>query len=729
MTFIFLFSTKRMKTKALWISLLLSLSLACFGREPLVVSQDKLSNIGQSFTVAHSERCEEEIPAEQSFRDETARVPLYDGNTGCYWLRFEVENQTQRDKLLLEIYNSSIDLVELQLYQNGELLQQERQGRSVEHHLWQFRLPNILFELDIASGEDALVYLRVRNAEQFSVPVNLGTKDSILANSYRDQILFGIYAGIMLALFFYNLFVYFTVRDRSYFWYIAHTLLVLLTQSAAAGFAFLYLWPETIWLAQNAFVIFTCLVTLAGIRFFFEFLKVKDFEPGFYRFFRVLELVYALIILLQLIGLRNLAYQILFPMQGTVSILIFIVSLRILVKGYRPAKIYVLAWSILLLGVIIYALKDFSILPYNYLTVNTIQIGSAMEAILLSIALADKINILKKEKDASQEEALQMAKENERIIREQNVELEKRVQERTMALQEANEELQVTLDNLKDTQTQLVDAEKMASLGQLTAGIAHEINNPINFITSNINPLKLDIDEIYQIVDRFAALSEACPPEELKAAQDLMEELDYQFLKEEINTLVGGISDGANRTSEIVRGLRTFSRLDEDVVKPASLNEGLDSTLVLLKNKTKDRIEVVREYDEGLPEIECYPGKLNQAFMNILNNGIYAVNAKDHYPEGVKPTITLRTEFNPNNSKEILIHLKDNGIGMDEETQKKMFDPFFTTKEVGEGTGLGMSIVFKIVDKHGGRLDVNSELGKGTEFIIALPLQQPTEFS
>ena len=210
--------------------------------------------------------------------------------------------------------------------------------------------------------------------------------------------------------------------------------------------------------------------------------------------------------------------------------------------------------------------------------------------------------------------------------------------------------------------------------------------------------------------------------EALEKAHELQEDYDFEYLKEEIESLVDGISDGATRTSEIVKGLRTFSRLDEDDIKQISVEEGLNSTLVLLRNKTKDLIDIETDYEPGLPEIECFPGKLNQVFMNILSNGIYAVNAK-RYEEGEQPKLTIKTR--KTEGSRVSVYLGDNGIGMDEATKKKIFEPFFTTKDVGEGTGLGMSIVFKIIEKHNGTIAVNSEPGKGTEFIITLPMSQP----
>jgi signal transduction histidine kinase len=316
-----------------------------------------------------------------------------------------------------------------------------------------------------------------------------------------------------------------------------------------------------------------------------------------------------------------------------------------------------------------------------------------------------------------------MARENERIVKEQNTYLERKVQERTLELQEANVELRATLDHLKETQGQLVEAEKMASLGQLTAGIAHEINNPINFVTSNVSPLKRDFDDLIEIVDAYEkALQEDDPKAAYEQVQELRKELDYDFLTDEIQSLINGIKDGANRTAEIVRGLRTFSRLDEDDVKMADIHEGLDSTLTLLNNKIRDKIEVVKDY-HSLPEISCYPGKMNQLFMNILSNAIQAIEMRIQKLYDETPgKITIQTR---QSGKNMVLTIADNGIGMTEDVRKRIFEPFFTTKEVGEGTGLGLSIVFKIIEKHHGNISVMSDPGKGTTFTITLPLQQP----
>jgi signal transduction histidine kinase len=365
----------------------------------------------------------------------------------------------------------------------------------------------------------------------------------------------------------------------------------------------------------------------------------------------------------------------------------------------------------------IFVMKDQGVLPYNNFTRYTIHIGSAIEVILLSFALADRINILKKEKEASQEEALRVSVENERIIKEQNIVLEERVKDRTFELEESNTELNNTYSDLKIAQSKLVESEKMASLGQLTAGIAHEINNPINFVTANVNPLKRDIADIISIIDRYQALDpEMDMKVQLSEIKELADELELDFLKEEMDELIAGIGEGASRTAEIVKGLRNFSRLDEVDSKFANINEGLESTLKILETVIKaNQVNIEHDFAE-IDAIECYPGKLNQLFMNVLMNAIQAVGDND------SSSRFLVIETSKKNNA-IEIRIKDNGVGMPEEVRTRIFEPFYTTKDVGKGTGLGLSIVYSIIEMHNGTIDVHSKVGEGTEFVIRIPLK------
>ncbi len=317
-----------------------------------------------------------------------------------------------------------------------------------------------------------------------------------------------------------------------------------------------------------------------------------------------------------------------------------------------------------------------------------------------------------KERESVQAERLKMQWE---VLGETNLELEEksnRLETQKIQTEKKNAQLEVALNKLKETQNQLVQSEKMASVGQLTAGIAHEINNPINFVSSNIKPLQRDLNDILELLSLYNdSIEKLNLKEKFESVEKFKNEIDYSFLLDEIKSLLNGIDEGAKRTTEIVRGLRNFSRLDESDRKLADINQGIDSTLLMLRNQLKNRIEVKKNLG-SLPLLSCYPGKLNQVFMNLINNASQAI-------EGAG-TIFIETKAGVNI---IIVSIKDTGSGMSDDVIRHIFEPFYTTKDVGKGTGLGLSITFGIVQEHNGTIEVISNPGQGTEFIIKLPME------
>ncbi|MDF5706101.1 MAG: AAA family ATPase [Nostoc sp. S4] len=349
---------------------------------------------------------------------------------------------------------------------------------------------------------------------------------------------------------------------------------------------------------------------------------------------------------------------------------------------------------------------------------------------------------------------LAQAKES---LEKYNYNLEQKVNERTQELNDKNERLQQAIKELKRTQIQLIQSEKMSSLGQMVAGIAHEINNPINFIHGNIAHTS---EYVQYLLDLIAVYQQEYPGSS-PAIEEKLEEIDIEFLAEDLPKILDSMKIGSSRIRTIVLGLRNFSRLDEYEMKPVDLHEGIDNTLMILQHRIKRKsldtkqgmdinfseVKIIKEYG-NIPEVTCYAGQLNQVFMNILSNALDALeesffishqlfvndpqknsNRDLQTSEGQEKIknyqgeIRISTQLTDSNT--VMIWIADNGCGMTEAVRQKIFDPFFTTKAVGSGTGLGLSISYQIiVDKHKGSLTCNSTLGEGTEFLIEIPMQQ-----
>jgi signal transduction histidine kinase len=316
----------------------------------------------------------------------------------------------------------------------------------------------------------------------------------------------------------------------------------------------------------------------------------------------------------------------------------------------------------------------------------------------------------------------------ELALRDLKEQLEAKVTERTKELKQSELELiqkagdlEVALQQIQQAQSQLVQNEKMSSLGQLVAGIAHEINNPVNFIYGNLEHASRYSTELIQLLSLYQRFSPA-PTVEIREMED---DIEIDFIKEDLPKLISSMKVGADRIQKIVLSLRNFSRMDESEMKEVNIHEGIDSTLMILQSRLKaksDRpeIKIIKNYDR-LPPIECYAAQLNQVFMNIIGNAIDALEVANSLQKNLHITIsTKRVDYH-----KVEIRIADNGCGIPESARSKLFDPFFTTKDVGKGTGLGLAISYQIIaDKHQGSLSFASELGKGTEFTIIIPMKQ-----
>ncbi len=297
------------------------------------------------------------------------------------------------------------------------------------------------------------------------------------------------------------------------------------------------------------------------------------------------------------------------------------------------------------------------------------------------------------------------------------------LRQREKELTQKNQQLTEALTELKKTQAQLIQTEKMSSLGQLVAGVAHEINNPVNFINGNITCAKEYIQQLLELLQLYQKEYPDPPP----VIQSAIAENELEFLTLDLKKLLDSMTMGSQRIRDIVLSLRNFSRLDEASMKTVDIHSGIESTLLILQNRLKPKsdhpsIEIIKEYGQ-LPLVECYAGQLNQVLMNIITNAIDALEDVSVINQRDQPQIVIRTQVI--NSDWVAIEIADNGPGMSPFVQQRLFDPFFTTKPVGKGTGLGMSISYQIIrETHLGRLECISSPGAGAKFIIEIPIQQ-----
>jgi signal transduction histidine kinase len=380
---------------------------------------------------------------------------------------------------------------------------------------------------------------------------------------------------------------------------------------------------------------------------------------------------------------------------------------------YRPIRALVywlLGGTVLLASLVVlftYVIAEGITVPLKILirSASTIAQGNFNERV--PISSSDEVGILA----STFNDMAGALSSRETQLQELNRNLENMVRDRTVELENSHEALKRAYVDLQNAQDQLIQTEKMASLGQLVAGIAHEIKNPLNFIYGNTGFLSDYTQKLQDLVDSLEKIP-SISPEDRQHIQRLKEAIHYKFIQEDLKVLIGNFTEGARRINTIVSDLRTFSRMDTDTLSEVDLHASLEMSLNLLRNQYKNRIEIHKEYGD-IPKIQGYSGKLNQVFMNLLANAFHAVQGKGE--------VWIRTR---RNEEAVEVEIEDSGVGIPKEYLKRIFEPFFTTKPVGQGTGLGLSISYGIIEQHQGKIHVTSVPQKGSCFVVTLPIFQ-----
>jgi two-component system, NtrC family, sensor kinase len=651
---------------------------------------------------------------QSQFKPYAQDAPNFASIEDAVWFRFDVIKETEAD-FYLQLGSAFIDSIALYAVTNGQIKEVQLSGDNYLFSQRAVKVTTFLFPFNIPKGGTQTYLLRAKTLQPFFFPMRTGTLKVFMEDTHKLDFLQGIYLGFMLLMILYNLFVYFSTRERIYLYYVAYVACITMFMSTIYQFVFEYAYPNLPILNEYA-VAYSALTILTATIFTRRFLHTQEQAPRLHQFSHVFVGLSIVIFILQFTPYKIPALML---AQGGImlmAIFFLIVGVTVLRKGFQPAKYYLVAWSFLILGFIAAILESVNILPVFSNYINAMQVGSAIEVALLSFALADRINMYKKQREEAQAAVLKAVQEQAELIKKQNIVLEEKVNERTHELSETlkiveNERgnLQTALTKLEATQAQLIQSEKLASLGELTAGIAHEIQNPLNFV-NNFSELSVDL---------------------VKDLKEEMErpDMDKDYIDELFTDLRGNqekINHHGKRASSIVKGMLEHSRASTGIRELTDINKLADEYLRLsyhgLRAKDKNfNADFKTDFQESLHKIEVIPQDMGRVLLNLFNNAFYAVNEKKkkNTEGGYQPTVLVSTQQMGN---QIIIKVRDNGTGMPESVKAKVFQPFFTTKPTGSGTGLGLSISYDIVTKgHGGRFDIETKEGEFTEFIIQLP--------
>jgi signal transduction histidine kinase len=599
--------------------------------------------------------------------------------TSTYWFRTSISS-LQPEYLIVD--NSLIRYLEFYLVRDGkvvravktEFLRDTRTGELA------FETPHIRFPDDFVDGQ---LVIKAKGTDLLLLPFRWMTIEDATRFLESSKAPAFIMIGAILALIVLYTIFFLSLRLRVYAYYLLYAIAAGISVLKFNGLFFSRI-PQFDFLYDYT-AIFQVLPAIAAGVFTLVFLNLKQYNLLFYRIVLGLILLQCLSLLIALLGYNHVSYML---TDGVASIFIpLAISIGWSIwrrEKYRAARYYLISWLFVFTGAFMYWLRSyFSIGVDQVIFKHAIELGITFEMSFLAYGLSKIVEGIRKEKELLQEE-------NIRILESANQELESKVGERTAEistkngeLKKRNEELQVALDRLQATQQQLVRSEKMASLGLLSSGISHEINNPLNFIKNG--------------------------------KEVIIKELDKEQSRGLINNQAWTIMDeGIRRISAIVSSLSQFSLQTDKMDESCNLEDIVENCLIILNSRIRAEVEVQKEYSLEGSRLQGNEGKLHQAIFNVLNNALDAMENRGH------PFLLIRTYAVGNL---VCLMVKDNGTGIPKEDLQKVADPFFTTKPPGRGTGLGLSITYSIVREHDGDVEVNSEPGKGTTISIYLPGQ------
>ena len=628
----------------------------------------------------------------------------------AYWFRVDVTNQTPNEFFLHVAYAGTERITVYEVADN-RVLATRHFGRFVAEPHDDFRYSTLIYPLQVSrsSGTHTL-YIYMEGIYTTCLYFSAQSAIPLIGALHTDDLFYGLYYGFIIIVVVYSLLLFIRLGERDTFQYAIWVLFIGLQLGLYRGFTAEFVWGANPTLERYASMI-GGITGLLHVLFTFSFLRLRQKAPVLYKLGLVVIGIYGLATVV-FVGSLQLGKSIdLIPLvalvEGLFSIAAGYISYR---RGFKPALFYLIGNLVFFVSIFIYLQYASGQLPQSFLAFNSIHIGSGIEIILFTLALTYKVNLLKQNQEAAIKEQLRLAEANRQLVEEQNVRLESKVRERTDELSIQKNNLETALATLHTTQEQLIQKEKMASLGELVAGIAHEIQNPLNFV-NNFSELSADM---------LGELREEIEADHKREALALADELVPNLQK---------ITHHGKRVDSVVRSMLQHSRSTGGVRQPTNLNALAGEYLQLAYQglRAKDEtfnVQLITDFDAAIGLVNLMPQEMSRVLLNLYNNAFYATSEKLKKLSGeqalnYQPQVLVRTWLE---NGQVLLCVKDNGIGIPSTLLNKIYQPFFTTKPTGQGIGLGLSLSYDIITKgHGGQLKVQTEPGLYTEFVIKLP--------
>ena len=709
----------------------------------------------------------------------TAAALNYGHSRSTVWLRLHMRNSSDRAVArFLEIGFARISEVEFYYPNPAGGYHAVVTGGAKPFASRAYKNRQFVFPVSLPAHTDETYYIKLRSDLVLLAPARLWETEAFYLFERDDYLLQALYYGMALALIIFNLLLFLMLREATYLQYVSFAILVVLNVSVQGGLAQEFLWPKASSWSNSATAVLLPLVTGVFIVFTRKILDTRKVVPRFDLCLKALELACVPFSIAGFVALSTV-FPLISNFVSVCYVTIFVAAVLCAMKRQRSAYLFLIAFTLFLAGVLATVLRGAGLLPHGIFTTYGPQIGSALEMLLFSLVLSDRYKIFRKEKERAQSEAIQAqatalnAQQNlVEILQNSERKLEERVAQRTRELNLSIQTLGSTLNELRSAQTQLIQAEKMASLGQLVANIAHEINTPIAAVKSSGQSIADAVNQIRQTQQQFWALDQATQAlfshlvghagtrgkllsnrDERNIVRDLARKLEEagiamaghrasvmvelnaetvfskylpllrhpeseMILGRAYNTALilrctGNINAAVERVSKIIFALKSFSGDGNGNAREmtvASLECGIEAVLTLYGNQIRQSTTLIRQY-EDLPSLYCRHNELSQVWTHLIQNALQAMQHNGVLTIGVRRV-----------NDAAVVSVGDTGCGIPEEIRGRIFDPFFTTRAIGEGSGLGLDIARKIVEAHEGRIEVDTEVGAGTTFSVFLPL-------